>query len=72
MHTNKLFRIRFGYAHVVNNLYQGWMQYAIGGSMNPSVKSQANLFIAPKSGNKEVKFQYFHYLLSNKNAFYQY
>jgi hypothetical protein len=30
------------------------MQYAIGGSMNPSVKSQANLFIAPKSGNKEV------------------
>jgi pectate lyase len=39
---------------VVNNLYQGWMQYAIGGSMNPSVKSQANLFIAPKSGNKEV------------------
>jgi pectate lyase len=38
----------------VNNLYQGWMQYAIGGSMNPSVKSQANLFIAPKSGNKEV------------------
>jgi pectate lyase len=47
-------RIRYGYAHVVNNLYQGWMQYAIGGSMNPSVKSQANLFIAPKSGNKEV------------------
>jgi hypothetical protein len=47
-------RIRYGYAHVVNNLYQGWMQYAIGGSMNPSVKSQANLFIAPKAGNKEV------------------
>ena len=72
MHTNKLFRIRFGYAHMVNNLYQGWMQYAIGGSMNPSVKSQANLFIVPKLGNKEVKFQYFHYLLSNKNAIYQY
>uniref|UniRef100_A0A2N9ECR9 Pectate lyase domain-containing protein n=1 Tax=Fagus sylvatica TaxID=28930 RepID=A0A2N9ECR9_FAGSY len=50
-------RIRFGYAHVVNNLYQGWMQYAIGGSMNPSVKSQANLFIAPKSGNKEVTWR---------------
>ncbi|KAM3688152.1 hypothetical protein ACJW31_10G128700 [Castanea mollissima] len=49
--------IRFGYAHVVNNLYQGWMQYAIGGSMNPSVKSQANLFIAPKSGNKEVTWR---------------
>ena len=69
MHTNKLCRIRFGYAHVVNNLYQGWMQYAIGGSMNPSVKSQANLFIAPKLGNKEVKFHCFHYHLSNKNAY---
>jgi len=69
MHTNKLCRIRFGYAHVVNNLYQGWMQYAIGGSMNPSVKSQANLFIAPKSRNKEVKFQYFHCHLSYKNAY---
>ncbi|XP_059444943.1 probable pectate lyase 4 [Corylus avellana] len=50
-------RIRYGYAHVVNNLYQGWMQYAIGGSMTPSVKSQANLFIAPKSGNKEVTWR---------------
>lgn len=49
-----LCRVRFGYAHVVNNLYQGWGLYAIGGSMNPSVKSQANLFIAPKTGNKEV------------------
>jgi pectate lyase len=55
-------RIRYGYAHVVNNLYQGWMQYAIGGSMTPSVKSQANLFIAPKSGNKEV-ITYFRYHL---------
>ncbi|KAG7020030.1 putative pectate lyase 2, partial [Cucurbita argyrosperma subsp. argyrosperma] len=42
-------RIRHGYAHVANNLYQGWTQYAIGGSMNPSVKSEANLFIASKS-----------------------
>lgn len=46
-------RIRYGYAHVANNLYQGWTQYAIGGSMNPSVKSEANLFIASKS--KQVK-----------------
>jgi hypothetical protein len=38
----------------VNNLYKEWSQYAIGGSMNPSVKSEANLFIAPKQ-NKEVK-----------------
>ncbi|KAK4262216.1 hypothetical protein QN277_027799 [Acacia crassicarpa] len=50
-------RIRFGYAHVANNLYQGWMQYAIGGSMGPSLKSEANLFIAPTSGNKEVTWR---------------
>ncbi|KAK3225873.1 hypothetical protein Dsin_005735 [Dipteronia sinensis] len=47
-------RFRHGFAHVANNLYQGWTQYAIGGSMSPSIKSQSNLFIAPKSGNKEV------------------
>ncbi|KAK7380830.1 hypothetical protein VNO78_33349 [Psophocarpus tetragonolobus] len=47
-------RIRHGYAHVANNLYQGWLQYAIGGSMKPSLKSEANLFIAPRTGSKEV------------------
>ncbi|GAB2268783.1 hypothetical protein Dimus_003728 [Dionaea muscipula] len=47
-------RVRWGYAHIVNNLYQGWENYAIGGSRNPSVKSEANLFIAPKTGNKEI------------------
>ena len=52
-----MYRIRHGYAHVANNMYNGWAQYAIGGSMNPSVKSEANLFIAPKSGSKEVKFK---------------
>jgi hypothetical protein len=30
------------------------MQYAIGGSMGPSLKSESNLFIAPKVGSKEV------------------
>ncbi|KAI9173896.1 hypothetical protein LWI28_008404 [Acer negundo] len=50
-------RVRHGFAHVVNNLYQGWSQYAIGGSMSPSIKSHANLFIAPKSGNKEVTWR---------------
>ncbi|KAG8380065.1 hypothetical protein BUALT_Bualt07G0154700 [Buddleja alternifolia] len=55
-------RIRFGYAHVVNNLYLGWGQYAIGGSSNPSIKSQANLFIAPEGGNKEITWD------SNMNA----
>ncbi|XP_028764002.1 putative pectate lyase 17 [Neltuma alba] len=50
-------RIRHGYAHVANNLYQGWVQYAIGGSMGPSLKSEANLFIAPQSGSKEVTWR---------------
>uniref|UniRef100_A0A0D3GYG6 Pectate lyase domain-containing protein n=1 Tax=Oryza barthii TaxID=65489 RepID=A0A0D3GYG6_9ORYZ len=49
-------RIRHGYAHVVNNLYDGWRDYAIGGSMGPSVKSQGNLFAASGGGgdNKKV------------------
>ncbi|XP_074296473.1 putative pectate lyase 4 [Silene latifolia] len=46
-------RVRHGYAHVVNNLYLGWELYAIGGSMNPSIKSQSNLFVAPTK-NKEI------------------
>ncbi|KAL5099024.1 hypothetical protein RYX36_003351 [Vicia faba] len=50
-------RIRHGYAHVANNLYLGWMQYALGGSMGPSLKSEANLFIAPKIGSKEVTWR---------------
>ncbi|KAI4351395.1 hypothetical protein L6164_005764 [Bauhinia variegata] len=50
-------RIRHGYAHVANNLYRGWMKYAIGGSMEPSLKSEANLFIAPQSGSKEVTWR---------------
>ncbi|KAH0708782.1 hypothetical protein KY284_010209 [Solanum tuberosum] len=50
-------RVRHGYAHVVNNVYKGWGNYAIGGSMNPSIKSQANYFYAPKDGKKEVTWK---------------
>ncbi|XP_047331595.1 probable pectate lyase 16 [Impatiens glandulifera] len=50
-------RVRHGFAHVVNNLYKGWGLYAIGGSMNPSVTSEANLFIAEKAGKKEVTWK---------------
>ncbi|XVF69486.1 hypothetical protein PTKIN_Ptkin11bG0086200 [Pterospermum kingtungense] len=50
-------RVRHGLVHVANNLYQGWEQYAIGGSMSPSIKSQANFFFAPKLGNKEVTWR---------------
>ncbi|KAF5201492.1 Pectate lyase [Thalictrum thalictroides] len=49
-------RIRHGYAHIANNIYQGWGDYAIGGTMNPTVRSEANLFIAPKR-NKEVTWK---------------
>ncbi|CAN1854408.1 Putative pectate lyase 2 [Linum perenne] len=40
-------RVRFGYAHVVNNRYDEWQMYAIGGSANPTIFSQGNYFIAP-------------------------
>ncbi|WCJ40943.1 Pectin lyase-like superfamily protein [Euphorbia peplus] len=50
-------RVRHGYAHVANNLYDGWTQYAIGGSMNPSIKSESNYFIAPKLGKKEITWR---------------
>ncbi|KAK4749047.1 hypothetical protein SAY87_026496 [Trapa incisa] len=49
-------RVRHGYAHVTNNLYDGWSQYALGGSMDPTIMSEANLFIAPKQ-NKEVTWR---------------
>ncbi|XVE58425.1 hypothetical protein DITRI_Ditri04bG0168700 [Diplodiscus trichospermus] len=52
-----MLRVRPGLAHVANDLYQGWEQYAIGGSMRPSIKSEANFFIAPKLGNKEVTWR---------------
>jgi hypothetical protein len=40
----------------------GWVQYAIGGNMEPSLKSQSNLFIAPTRGKKEVIISIIHIL----------
>ncbi|KAK9064538.1 hypothetical protein SSX86_015920 [Deinandra increscens subsp. villosa] len=40
-------RCRFGFFQVVNNDYNGWGIYAIGGSMNPTILSQGNRFVAP-------------------------
>jgi len=49
-------RCRNGVFHVVNNFYEGWGMYAIGGSANPVINSEGNRFIAPNSGNmKEVR-----------------
>ncbi|KAL4186046.1 hypothetical protein AMTRI_Chr09g12270 [Amborella trichopoda] len=51
-------RIRHGYAHLVNNFYDGWTQYAIGGSGNPTIKSEGNFFVAPaNSPSKAVIWQ---------------
>ncbi|XP_071685713.1 pectate lyase-like [Rutidosis leptorrhynchoides] len=38
---------RWGFFHVVNNDYNKWHMYAIGGSRNPTIISQGNRFRAP-------------------------
>ncbi|XXG39468.1 hypothetical protein AAC387_Pa01g0421 [Persea americana] len=48
-------RARHGYVHVANNIYEGWGMYAIGGSMNPSIKSDSNVFIS--SGSNKVTWR---------------
>ncbi|ERM93592.1 probable pectate lyase 8 [Amborella trichopoda] len=45
--SQRMPRCRFGYFHVVNNDYTHWGKYAIGGSMNPTILSQGNRFVAP-------------------------
>ncbi|XP_042519280.1 putative pectate lyase 2 [Macadamia integrifolia] len=46
-------RVRFGYAHVVNNRYDQWLLYGVGGSANPTIFSQGNYFLAPN--NRDFK-----------------
>ncbi|KAK3199984.1 hypothetical protein Dsin_023399 [Dipteronia sinensis] len=46
-------RCRHGYFHIVNNIYTGWEMYAIGGSANPTINSQGNVFIA--ADNRDTK-----------------
>ncbi|KAB2033074.1 hypothetical protein ES319_D05G423500v1 [Gossypium barbadense] len=48
-------RCRHGYFHIVNNVYTGWQMYAIGGSANPTINSQGNVFVASDNNySKEV------------------
>nr|GMD02921.1 putative pectate lyase 2 [Ipomoea batatas] len=50
-------RVRHGYAHVANNYYDQWLQYAIGGSAGPTILSEGNYFVASDDvapQNKEV------------------
>lgn len=44
-------RCRHGYFHVVNNQYVHWEMYAIGGSANPTINSEGNIFIASDDAN---------------------
>lgn len=47
-------RIRYGNLHLVNNEYSsGWGVYPVGGSQNPTILSQGNVYNANR-GNKEV------------------
>ena len=47
-------RVRLGSVHVVNNDYSaGWKIYAIGGSEDPTILSEGNIF-HPASGPKQV------------------
>ncbi|KAL1172399.1 hypothetical protein V6Z11_A05G345600 [Gossypium hirsutum] len=40
-------RCRFGFIHVVNNDYNHWFLYAIGGTSHPTIISQGNRYSAP-------------------------
>ncbi|KAJ4975524.1 hypothetical protein NE237_000630 [Protea cynaroides] len=50
--NHRMPRVRFGYAHIVNNRYDQWQMYAIGGSADPTIFSQGNYYLAANS--KEV------------------
>lgn len=46
-------RCRQGTFHIVNNNYQGWGMYAIGGSESPTINSEGNYFVAPDARFKK-------------------
>lgn len=46
-------RCRQGTFHIVNNNYQGWGMYAIGGSEDPVINSEGNRFFAPDARFKK-------------------
>ncbi|MCO5612979.1 hypothetical protein L7F22_067252 [Adiantum nelumboides] len=45
-------RCRLGYFHIVNNDFQDWSMYALGGSADPTIISEGNRFLAASA--KEV------------------
>ncbi|KAK6119009.1 hypothetical protein DH2020_047248 [Rehmannia glutinosa] len=44
-------RCRWGFFHVINNVYSKWRMYAIGGSAHPTIISQGNRFKASNNPN---------------------
>ncbi|MCO5556377.1 hypothetical protein L7F22_009925 [Adiantum nelumboides] len=48
-------RCRFGYVHVLNNDYDGWGEYALGGSAGPTIISEGNRFRASSSAKQVTK-----------------
>ncbi|KAL1205083.1 putative pectate lyase 4 [Cardamine amara subsp. amara] len=53
--TERMPRVRHGYAHVANNRYDKWGLYAIGGSADPIIFSEGNYYVAPdRRDHKQV------------------
>ncbi|CAI9086819.1 OLC1v1020735C1 [Oldenlandia corymbosa var. corymbosa] len=53
--TCRMPRVRYGYAHVANDKYDPWAEYAIGGSSNPTIMSEGNYFLASNNpSSKQV------------------
>ena len=49
--TQRMPRCRFGFFQVVNNDYNKWGMYAVGGSASPTILSQGNRYLAPDNNN---------------------
>lgn len=50
-------RCRHGFFQVVNNDYNRWGTYAIGGSAAPTILSHGNRFLAPDDRHKKNVFK---------------
>ncbi|XP_076907630.1 pectate lyase 4-like [Bidens hawaiensis] len=55
--TQRMPRCQFGFFQVVNNDYNKWKMYAIGGSANPTILSQGNRFVAADNRNTKKVLQ---------------
>lgn len=51
-------RVRRGYIHIVNNVYDSWKDYAIGGEMHPQILSEGNKFIAKDKKSVRTIYDY--------------